>query len=226
MRYDILSLFPGYFQGPFDESMLKRAKETGLIDINLWNIRDFAEGKHKQVDDRPYGGGPGMLMMADPVVRAIRHVKQDGAKVIYLTPQGKLLDAQMCKRFSSEKQIIVLCGHYEGIDARAIEKEVDEEVSIGNYVLTSGCPAAIVFVDSVSRFIPGVLGHPMAAEEDSFAQGRLEAPQFTRPREFEESSVPEVLLQGNHKEITKWRELEGIKKTKMNRPDLCESKDQ
>ena len=224
MRFDILSLFPGYFTGPFDESMIKRARESGLIDIRLTDIRDFADNRHQRVDDRPYGGGPGMVMMPPPVTAAIRHVKTVESRVIYLTPQGKLLTAAKCRQLAQEKHLILLCGHYEGIDQRVIDYEVDEEICIGDYVLTNGCLAAIVIVDSVMRFLPGVLGHAAAAEEDSFEKGLLDCPHYTRPEVFEGHTVPSVLLSGNHREIAEWRYAQAIKKKKKTRPDiLCGS---
>lgn len=206
MRFDILSLFPSYFTGPLDVSILGRAKKRGLIEIGLVDIRDFAEGKHRRVDDRPYGGGPGMVLMPGPIVKAIRNTRRAVSHVIYLSPQGKPLDASYCQKLASLSHVILLCGHYEGIDARALT-EVDEEISIGDYVLTSGCPAAVVLIDAVVRFLPGVIGHEEAVFQDSFQEGVLEAPQYTRPEEFEGLSVPEVLKSGNHKEIKKWRKL-------------------
>lgn len=220
--FDILSLFPEYFRGPFDESMIKRARNAGLLDINLVDIRDFAENKHNRVDDRPYGGGPGMVLMPDPVVKAIRSVRRDGSRVIYLSPQGTPLTAKKCRELASHPHIILLCGHYEGIDERIIEAEVDEEISIGDYVLTSGCAAAIVLVDAVSRFVPGFLGHEKAAEEDSFEKGRLDCPHYTRPEVFEGKAVPQVLLSGNHKQIEEWRRTKAVIKTRKMRPDLLQ----
>lgn len=221
MKIDILSLFPDYFASPLATSMMKRAQEKGLLDIDLTNIRDFSEERHKRVDDRPYGGGPGMVLLADPVVKAVRHVKKQGAKVIYLSPQGKKLDAQVSRRLSTESHLIFLCGHYEGIDQRALESEVDEEISIGDYVLTNGCLAALVVIDSMMRFIPGILGDSEAAEQDSFEEeGLLDCPHYTRPEVFEERGVPGVLLSGDHMKITRWRRQASIEKTFKNRPDL------
>lgn len=224
MEIDILSLFPGYFVGPFHESMIKRAIEKGLIDIRLVDIRDFSDARDRRVDDRPYGGGPGMVMMPQPVSAAIRHVKDaksDGkSKVIYLTPQGTLLTAAKARSLAQEKHLILLCGHYEGIDQRILDCEVDEEISIGDYVLTNGCLAAIVLIDCLIRFIPGVLGHALAAEEDSFEKGLLDCPHYTRPEVFEGVSVPPVLLSGHHQEIAKWRYEQARKKTEKTRPDL------
>jgi tRNA (guanine37-N1)-methyltransferase len=220
MRFDILSLFPDYFKGPFDVSMIKRAKEKGLLEINLVNIRDFAEGRYQQVDDRPYGGGPGMVLMAEPVARAIRSCKSERSHVIYLTPQGKPLTAKRCAELSEKPHLVILCGHYEGVDERVIENAVDEEISIGDYVLTSGAPAAIVLVDSVSRFIPGVIGNEEAPRQDSFENGMFDAPVYTRPPIFEEKDVPAVLRQGNHAEIEAWRKNQAKVKTKKVRPEL------
>lgn len=220
MRFDILSLFPEYFTSPFDASILKKARESGLLEICLTDIRDFAEGKHKKVDDRPYGGGPGMVLMPKPLSEAIRSVKNDDSHVIYLSPQGKPLTAAICQRLAQKKHLVLVCGHYEGIDERVIENEIDEEISIGDYVLTNGCIAAIALVDAVSRFIPGVLGHEEAAYQDSFQESRLDAPHYTRPPEFEGRSVPAVLISGNHEEIRKWRQEKAIEKTMRVRPDL------
>lgn len=219
MRVDILSLFPDYFRGPFDVSILKRAQEKGLLDLNLIDIRSFAKGKHAKVDDRPYGGGPGMVLMPEPVCEAIRSVKKDKSHVIYLSPQGEKLTAAKCQELSQKEHLVLLCGHYEGVDERAL-KEVDEEISIGDYVLTNGCLAAIVLVDAMARFIPGVLGHEEAAGQDSFQDGIFDAPHYTRPEVFEGMAVPEVLKTGNHAEIAKWRRKKALAKTKRVRPDL------
>jgi len=225
MRIDILSLFPGYFQGPFDESILKRARQRGLLDINLVDIRDFAENKHHRVDDRPYGGGPGMVMMVQPVMDAIESVKVPGAKMICLSPQGSLLTAAKCREIAEYRHLILLCGHYEGIDQRVLDLEQIEEISIGDYVLTNGCAAAIILVDAVLRFVPGVLGHEDAAREDSFEgglddMGILDCPHYTRPEVFQGMAVPNVLLSGNHQEIAKWRKAQSVEKTRRKRPDL------
>ncbi len=220
MKADILSLFPDYFKGPFDVSILKKAQEKGILEINLIDIRDFANNKHAKVDDRPYGGGPGMVLMPEPVCAAIRSVKQEESYVIYLSPQGKKLDAKKCEELSKKKHLIFLCGHYEGVDERALQKEVDEEISIGDYVLTNGCLAAIVVLDATVRFIPGVLGHEEAAAQDSFQDGIFDAPHFTRPEVFEGMEIPEVLKSGNHAKIAEWRKEKGLEKTRRVRPDL------
>lgn len=200
--------------------MIKRARKKGILDIRQTDIRDFAEGKHRRVDDRPFGGGPGMILMPGPVCSAIRSVKKEDSHVIYLSPQGKLLNAATCERLSHHTHLILLCGHYEGIDQRIIETEIDEEVSIGDYVLTNGCIPAIVLVDAIARFIPDVLGHPEAARSDSFQNGMFEAPHYTKPVDFEGLSVPEVLRKGDHAKIEKWGREEALKKTLQVRPDL------
>ncbi len=223
MRVDILSLFPEYFFGPFDVSILKRAKESKLLDIRLVDIRSFAQkkgrAKHAKVDDRPYGGGPGMVLMPEPVCAAIRSVKTEKSHVVYLSPQGKKLTAAKCEELSRKEHLVLLCGHYEGVDERAL-KEVDEEISIGDYVLTNGCLAAIVLVDALARFIPGVLGHEEAARQDSFQEGMFDAPHYTRPEVFEGMIVPEVLKSGDHAKIAKWRRQRALAKTKRVRPEL------
>lgn len=222
MRIDILSLFPAYFKGPFDESILKQAQKKGHIEINLIDIREFADNRYRKVDDRPYGGGPGMVLMPEPVTSAIRSVKTPATRVVYLSPQGKPLTAALSRELAKHEHLILLCGHYEGIDQRVLNKEVDEEISIGDYVLTNGCLAAIVLVDTVIRFVPGVLGHELAADEDSFEKGILDCPHYTRPEVFEGEKVPEVLLSGDHKKIAEWRKQEALKKTLSVRPDLFE----
>lgn len=224
MLIDVLSLFPGYFIGPFDESIIKRARQKGLVDIRLTDIRDFADNRYHRVDDRPYGGGPGMVMMPQPVTAAIRHRRTDQSRVIYLTPQGKPLTAEKCRQLAEEVHLILLSGHYEGVDQRVLDHEVSEEISIGDYVLTNGCLAAIVVVDSVIRFIPGVLGHALAAEEDSFEKGLLDCPHYTRPEVFEGHAVPSILLSGNHQEIARWRREQALKKTGEIRPDLLRAR--
>jgi tRNA (guanine37-N1)-methyltransferase len=219
MKIDILSLFPDYFRGPFDVSILKRAQEKGLLEIAHTDIRGFATGKHRKVDDRPYGGGPGMVLKPKPVVEAIRSVRKEGAHVIYLTPQGEPLTPKLCQTLAEMGHLILLCGHYEGIDER-IGKEIDQEISIGDYVLTNGCLPAIVLIDAVVRFIPGVLGHADGAAEDSFQNGLFEGPHYTRPEEFEGVGVPSVLKSGDHEKIRTWRMEQGFEKTKRVRPDL------
>ncbi len=220
MDIDILSLFPEYFEGPLSTSILKRAQEKEIIRIQYTNIRDFAEDKHKTVDDRPYGGGPGMVLKPKPVIDAIRKVKRTNSRVILLSPQGPVLNTQKCIELSKLDHIVFVCGHYEGIDERVNQLEVHEELSIGDYVLTNGCIAAIVVIDAFSRFIPGVIGNEQAPWQDSFVHQILDAPHYTRPPVFEELKVPDVLLNGNHAEINKWRLEQALEKTRLVRPDL------
>ncbi len=220
MKFDVLTLFPEMFQA-IKQSILGRAEEKNLIQINLINIRDFSKDKHKKVDDTPYGGGAGMVMRADVVYDAYKSVQNENAKVIYLTPQGKKLDQKKVEELSKEKHLILLCGHYEGIDQRVIDKIVDEEISIGDYVLTGGELPAMVLIDSVSRYVEGVLSEG-STNEESFSQGLLEYPQYTRPETFEGVKVPEILLSGHHENIKKWREEKSLENTKLKRPDLLE----
>lgn len=223
MQIDVLSLFPSYFAGPLNESLLKKAIERGLLQVNTVDIRDFAEGKHKQVDDRPYGGGPGMVLMPEPVKKAIGSVRKEQSHVIYLSPQGKPLNAAKCRELADKEHLVLLCGHYEGIDQRVIDSEVDEEISIGDYVLTNGCLPALVLIDAMARFIPNVLGHEAAAEQDSFEDGIFDCPHYTRPEVFEGEKVPEILLSGHHKRIDAWRRQQGLEKTRRVRPDLYQA---
>ena len=218
MIFDVLTLFPEMFE-PLKQSIIGRAEEKDLININLINIRDFSKDKHKKVDDTPYGGGAGMVMRADVVYDAIKSVNKQDAKVIYLTPQGKTLTQEKVQSLSQEKHLILLCGHYEGIDQRVIDEVVDEEISIGDYVLTGGEIPAMVLIDSVSRYIDGVLSKESILEE-SFASGLLEYPQYTRPEVFRGKKVPEILLSGHHENIDKWRKEQSKKITLSKRPDL------
>lgn len=220
MKFDVLTLFPEMFE-PIKQSIIGKAEEKKLIDINLINIRDFSKNKHKKVDDTPYGGGAGMVMQADVVYDAYNSIKDENAKVIYLTPQGKVLNQKKVEELSKQEHLILLCGHYEGIDQRVIDKIVDEEISIGDYVLTGGELPAMVLIDSVSRYVDGVLSKGSTSEE-SFSQGILEYPQYTRPEEFEGERVPEVLLSGHHENIRKWRRKQSLLITKERRRDLFE----
>ena len=218
MKFDVLTLFPEMFHS-LNESIIGRAKEKGLIEINLINIRDFSKDKHKKVDDTPYGGGAGMVIKPDVVYDAYASVKEEKAKVIYLTPQGKILNQQKVKELSKENHLILLCGHYEGIDQRVLDEIVDEEISIGDYVLTGGELPAMVLIDSVSRYVKGVLNED-STQEESFSNRLLEYPQYTRPEEFRGKKVPEVLISGHHENIKKWREEKSLEVTKKKRPDL------
>ena len=221
MQFDVLTLFPEMFE-PLNESIIGRAKEKGLININLINIRDFSKNKHKKVDDTPYGGGAGMVMMPDVVYDAYKSLNSEDAKVIYMSPQGQKLNQKKVVELSKEKHIILLCGHYEGIDQRVIDEIVDEEVSIGDYVLTGGELPAMIVIDSVSRYIDGVLKDD-STKEESFSEGLLEYPQYTRPEIFNGKQVPEVLLSGHHENIDKWRREQSLINTKKKRPDLLEN---
>ena len=218
MKFDILTLFPEMFEG-IKQSIIGKAIEKEIIDINIVNIRDFSKNKHKKVDDTPYGGGAGMVMRPDVVYDAYSSIKSDNAKVIYLSPKGKTLNQEKVKELANEKHIILLCGHYEGIDQRVLDEIVDEEISIGDYVLTGGEIPAMVLIDSVSRYVDGVITKE-SVEEESFSNGLLEYPQYTRPEIFLDKRVPEVLLSGHHENIRKWREEKSLEITRHNRPDL------
>ena len=228
MQFDVLTLFPEMFN-ILNESIIGRAKEKGLINVNLINIRDFSKNKHKKVDDTPYGGGAGMVIQPDVVYDAYKSVitdneKSERTRVIYMSPQGKKLDQQKVEELSKQEHLILLCGHYEGIDQRVLDSIVDEEISIGDYVLTGGELPAMVLIDSVSRYVEGVLKDGSTTEE-SFSQGLLEYPQYTRPEIFEGQQVPEVLRSGNHQMIDKWRREQSLKRTLEKRPDLLEKVD-
>lgn len=220
MRIDILTLFPAMLDGFVSESMLGRAQEAKLLEINVRNIRDWTQDKHRTTDDRPFGGGAGMLMRCEPVFAAIEAVQTPGCRRIYLTPDGVPFTAAKAEQLSHEKHLVLLSGHYEGIDQRIRDTIIDEEISIGDYVLTNGTLAAAVVVDALARFIPGVLGEEMSLTHESFTRKLLDFPQYTRPAEFRGMSVPEVLLSGNHAEIEKWRHARRMEKTRSVRPDL------
>ena len=222
MKFDVLTLFPEMFD-TLSQSIIGRAREKNLIDVNFINIRDFSKDKHKKVDDTPYGGGAGMVMKADVVYDAYNSIQdKENAKVIYMTPQGKTLNQKKVESLSKENHLIILCGHYEGIDQRVINKIVDEEISIGDYVLTGGEIPAMVLIDSVSRYNEGVLSAE-SIDEESFSNGLLEYPQYTRPEVFEGEKVPEILLSGNHQNIAKWRQEKSIEITRKKRPDLLKN---
>lgn len=220
MKFTTLTLFPDFIESIKGYSIIRRAIENGLISVESINIRDFAINKHGQVDDYPYGGGQGMVMMVEPVYKAIESVKTENSHVVFLSPQGKVLNQKIIKDLSKKEHIVLLCGHYEGIDERIIENYIDEEISIGDYVLTGGEIPAMVLIDSVSRMIYGVLASSEAYEDESHMDGLLEYPQYTRPQEFMGLKVPDVLLSGNHQEIEKYRREMSILQTKKKRPDL------
>jgi tRNA (guanine37-N1)-methyltransferase len=222
IRFDILSIFPGMFFSPLSFSLLKKAQEKNLVNITLHDIRNWTEDPHRMTDDMPYGGGCGMVMKVEPIDKALSVIKNppDNPIVVLMTPQGEVLNHQMAIKLSQEKQIIIICGRYEGIDERIREHLVDREISIGDYILTGGELAAMVLVDAVSRFIPGVLGNPASITSESFADNLLEYPQYTRPSIYKNWAVPDILLSGNHAQILQWRKLESLKRTYRKRPDL------
>lgn len=224
MKFDILTLFPGMFNGPFDESIIKRGKEKQLIDICLHNIRDYATDRHQTADDAPYGGGAGMVMKVEPLAACIDSVKalHPASSVVMTSPQGRRLTHRVAADLSKREGLIIICGRYEGIDERIRELYVDDDISLGDFVLSGGEIAAMAIVDAVTRLIPGVLGSEESAESDSFCDGLLEYPQYTRPAEFRGLKVPDTLLSGNHELIRKWRRLESFRKTRSLRPDLLE----
>lgn len=222
MKIDILTLFPEICRAPLSESMMKRAQENGIVDLRIHNLRDWTKDKHHVVDDAPFGGGPGMVMKPEPIFAAVESLRNEKSTVVLMTPQGKRFTQSMAWEFAKTEHLIIICGHYEGIDHRVIEHLVDAEISIGDYVLTNGAIAAVVLVDATVRLLPGALGDDQSAVEDSFSAGSLEAPQYTRPAEFRGWKVPEILLSGNHAEIAAWRKKEAIKRTGENRPDLLD----
>ena len=224
MTVEILTIFPEMFESVFASSILGRAREQGLLDIHLTDIRPFSAAKHKNTDDYPFGGGAGMVMMAQPIFDAMAAVSANhpGARRIYLGPRGRRLTTEVAKELAREQELILLCGHYEGVDQRALDACIDEEISIGDYILTGGELAAMVLTDCVARFIPGVLGSAESPEEESFSDGLLEYPQYTRPRDLNGFSVPEVLLSGDHAKIRAWRRRESLAATLRFRPDLLE----
>ena len=221
MKFNVLTLFPEMFE-PIKRSIIGKAVEKNIVEINLINMRDFSKDKHKKVDDTPYGGGAGMVMRPDIVYDAYKSIEDSKTRVIYLSPQGKTLNQKMVEELSEQESLTLLCGHYEGIDQRVLDKIVDEEISIGDYVLTGGELPAMVLIDSVCRYIPEVLSQD-SIKEESFSDGFLEYPQYTRPEIFEGEKVPEVLLSGHHENIDKWRKQEAVRITKLKRPDLLES---
>ncbi|MFA5374765.1 MAG: tRNA (guanosine(37)-N1)-methyltransferase TrmD [Dehalococcoidia bacterium] len=223
MHIHILTLFPNMFTGPFNESIIKRAVERGLVDISIYNIRDCTSDKHHVVDDAPYGGGPGMVLKPEPVFETVEMVRGErDIPVILLTPQGRLFNQRIAAEIAGYEEFVVICGHYEGVDERVREHLATDEISIGDYVLSGGELAAMVVVDAVARQIPGVLGSDESAGEDSHATGLLEYPQYTRPQDFRGWEVPEVLLSGNHAEVARWRREQSLRRTAKRRPDLLE----
>jgi len=224
IRFDVLSIFPEMFHSPLDFSVLKKAQEKGLIEIGLHDIRDWANDKHHMTDDAPYGGGCGMVMKVEPVERALAAVGHNDIQplVVLMTPQGQTFNQNIAAQLAEQKHIIMICGRYEGVDERIREHLADREISIGDYILTGGELSALVVIDAVSRLIPGVLGNDASAATESFSQGLLEYPQYTRPAEYKGWCVPDVLVSGNHAHIERWQRIEAIKRTWLRRPDLLE----
>ena len=220
MRIDILSLFPQITEAALSESMMKRAQEAGLAEIHSHNIRDWTTDKHHTADDAPYGGGQGMVMKCEPIFASVEAVRRPESRVVFMSPSGRPFSHALATEYAREQHLVVLCGHYEGVDQRVIDHLVHDEVSIGDYVLTNGAIAALVFVDAVVRMIPGVLGDDQSAQDESFATGLLEGPQYTRPVDFRGWRAPEILLSGNHAAIAAWRREQAVAKTKRVRPDL------
>ncbi|MEE9911472.1 MAG: tRNA (guanosine(37)-N1)-methyltransferase TrmD [Deltaproteobacteria bacterium] len=224
IRFDVLSIFPEMLHSPLQFSLLKKAQEKGLIEIGLHNIRDWAEDKHSMTDDAPYGGGCGMVMKVEPVDRALAAVRCEDLQplVVLMTPQGETFNQQIAAELTEQKQIILVCGRYEGVDERIRKYLVDREISIGDFILTGGELSALVVIDAVSRLIPGVLGNDASITAESFSQGLLEYPQYTRPAEYKGFGVPDVLVSGNHAEIGRWQRIEGLRRTWLRRPDLLD----
>lgn len=220
MKIDVLTLFPAMFAGPLDESIIKRARTAGLLDLKIHNLRDWTHDRHKTVDDRPFGGGPGMLLKPEPLFEAIEDLQRKSTRVILLSPAGRKFTQAIARELAGRKHLLLVTGHYEGFDERVREKLADDELSIGDYVLTNGALPAMVVVDAVTRLLPGVLGDDESSHDESFNAGLLEYPQYTRPAEFRGMKVPDVLVSGHHAEIEKWRREEAKRRTKERRPDL------
>ncbi len=220
LRIDIVTLFPEIFEGPLGSSIVGRARKENIVEINTVDLRDFTHDRHRTVDDKPYGGGPGMLMKIEPLYEAVQSLKKENSKVILTSPRGERFTQSAARELSGESHLIILCGHYEGVDERVRLSLVDREFSIGDYILTSGNLPAMVMADAITRLLPGALGDPESDRDESFENGLLEYPQYTRPPEFNGWKVPEILLSGNHAEIEKWRREESLKSTLSKRPDL------
>jgi len=220
MKIDVLTLFPGMFAGPLDESIVRRARDRGLLDLRVHNLRDYTHNRHKTVDDKPFGGGPGMLMKPEPIFEAVEHLRGADTRVVLLCPSGRPFEQSIARDLAGRAHVILICGSYEGVDERVREHLVDDELSIGDYVLTNGALPAMVIVDVVTRLLPGALGDEASAQDESFSAGWLEYPQYTRPAEFRGWKVPDVLLSGHHAEISRWRAVKAQERTRRRRPDL------
>ena len=227
MKFNVITLFPDMVKDALSFGVIGKAIEAGLLEISCVNPRDFAANKHNRVDDKPFGGGAGMVMMYDPLCRAVEAIRSQGGgtHVVYMSPQGQQLKQSQCNQWAGEAELTLVCGRYEGIDQRFIDQYVDQEISIGDYVISGGELAAMVMIDGLSRLLPGVLGHQQSAEQDSFAEGLLDCPHYTRPEVYGEDVVPEVLLSGNHGAIRRWRLKQALGRTFVRRPDLLESRE-
>ena len=224
MKIDVLTLFPEMFAGPLDESIVKRARAAGLLDLSIHNLRDYTHDRHRTVDDKPFGGGPGMLLKPEPIFEAVEHLARGETRVILLSPSGRKFDQSLARELAPERHLLLICGSYEGFDERVREALADDDLSIGDYVLTNGALPAMVIIDAVTRLLPGVLGDDESSRDESFSHGWLEYPQYTRPAEFRGMKVPEVLLSGNHAEISRWRSEQARNRTKEQRPDMLVEK--
>jgi tRNA (guanine37-N1)-methyltransferase len=222
MRIDVLTLFPGMFSGPLDESIIQRARSSGLLDLRVHDLRNWTHDRHKTVDDRPFGGGPGMVLKPEPIFEAVEALADDETRVVLTSPSGRPFSQTIATELSKLSRLLLVCGSYEGFDERIREGLADDELSIGDYVLTNGALPAMVMIDCITRLLPGALGHADSAAEESFSHGLLEYPQYTRPAEFRDMKVPEVLLSGNHAEIARWRHQQALERTRQRRPDLLE----
>ena len=220
MKIDVLTLFPAMFVGPLDQSIIKRARDSGRLDLTIHNLRDYAHDRHRTVDDRPFGGGPGMLLKPEPIFEAVEQLASERTRIILLAPAGRTFNQAIARELAEAEALLLISGHYEGFDERVRERLADDELSIGDYVLTNGALPAMVIVDAVTRLLPGVLGDEASAQEESFSHGLLEYPQYTRPADFRGLRVPEVLLSGNHAEIARWRAEQARLRTNIRRPDL------
>ncbi len=222
MQIDVLTLFPAMFAGPLDESIVQRARDGGLLDLRIHNLRDWTHDRHQTVDDRPFGGGPGMVLKPEPLFEAVEALRGEGGRVILTSPSGRVFNQAIARELAQERQLLFLCGSYEGYDERIREHLADDDLSIGDFVLTNGALPAMVMIDALVRLLPGALGHDQSAVDESFSAGLLEYPHYTRPAEFRGWPVPEVLLSGNHAEIERWRRRQAMKRTAEQRPDLWE----
>ncbi|MGA2173705.1 MAG: tRNA (guanosine(37)-N1)-methyltransferase TrmD [Verrucomicrobiota bacterium] len=224
MRIDLLTLFPEMFTGPMDVSIVQRARKNGLLDLRVHNLRDYTHDNYKTVDDRPFGGGPGMVLKPEPIFEAVQALAGEGTRVILMSPAGRLFDQNAAQELARQETLLLICGAYEGVDERVGQELADDELSIGDYVLTNGSLAAMVLIDAVTRLLPGALGDEQSSLDESFSQGLLEYPHYTRPAEFRGLKVPPVLLSGNHAEIEKWRREQAVLRTQARRPDLWRKK--